>query len=104
MPLYVKLSKEVMRVKRDLKGGDLINSLRVDRSLSAVRVVSSSYLRLLIFLSAILIPVCASSSPAFHMMSSAYKLNKQGDNTQRRRTRALCGAPDNEVGQCFFNH
>ena len=33
-------------------------------------------LRLLIFLLAILIPVCASSSPAFLMMYSAYKLNK----------------------------
>ena len=31
---------------------------------------------------AIFIPACASSSPAFHMMYSAYKLNKQGDNTQ----------------------
>ena len=49
-------------------------------SLSAIRVVSSTYLRLLIFLLAILIPACASFSPAFHMMSSAYKLNKQGDN------------------------
>ena len=29
-----------------------------------------------------LIPVCASSSPAFLMMYSAYKLNKQGDNIQ----------------------
>ena len=37
---------------------------------------------LLIFLPAILIPACASSSPAFHMMCSAYKLNKQGDNIQ----------------------
>ena len=36
--------------------------------LSVIRVVSSSYLRLLIFLLAILIPACASSSPAFHMM------------------------------------
>ena len=51
-------------------------------SLSAVRVVSSAYLRLLIFLLAILIPACASSSPAFHMMYSSYKLNKQGDNIQ----------------------
>ena len=50
--------------------------------LSAIRVVPSVYLRLLIFLSAILIPACASSSPAFHMMYSAYKLNKQGDNIQ----------------------
>ena len=53
-------------------------------SLSAIRVVS--YLRLLIFLSAILIPACASSSPAFHIMFSAYKLNKQGDNIQPWRT------------------
>ena len=36
-------------------------------SLSAIRVVSSPYLRLLIFFLAILIPVCASSSPAFLM-------------------------------------
>ena len=47
-----------------------------------LRVVPSAYLRLLIFLPAILIPVCASSSPAFHMIYSAYKLNKQGDNIQ----------------------
>ena len=39
--------------------------------LSAIRVVSSAYLRLLIFLLAILIPACASSSPAFLMMYSA---------------------------------
>ena len=45
-------------------------------------VVSSAYLRLLIFLPAILIPAFASSSPAFLMMYSAYKLNKQGDNIQ----------------------
>ena len=47
--------------------------------LSAIRVVSSAYPRLLIFLLAILIPACASSSPAFCMMYSAKKLNKQGD-------------------------
>ena len=34
------------------------------------------------FLLAILIPACASSSLAFLMMHSAYKLNKQGDNIQ----------------------
>ena len=50
------------------------------------RVVSSAYLRLLIFLPAILIPDCASSSPTFLMMYSAYKLNKQGDNIQPWRT------------------
>ena len=54
--------------------------------LSAIRVVSSAYLRLLIFLQAILIPACASATLAFHMMCSAYKLNKQGDNIQPRCT------------------
>ena len=49
--------------------------------LSSIRVVSYMHLRLLIFLPEILIPACASPSPAFHMMYSAYKLNKQGDNT-----------------------
>ena len=52
----------------------------------AIKVVSSAYLRLLIFLPAILIPACASSSSAFHMMYSAYELNKQGDNIQPGRT------------------
>ena len=50
--------------------------------LSTKRVVSSAYLRLLIFLLAILIPACASFSLAFHMIYSEYKLNKQGDNIQ----------------------
>ena len=50
--------------------------------LSAIRLVSSAYLRLLIFLPAILIPACSSSSPTFHMMFSAHKLNKQGDDIQ----------------------
>ena len=43
-------------------------------------MVSSAYLRLLIFFPEILIPAYASSSPVFFMMYSAYKLNKQGDN------------------------
>jgi len=59
-----------------------IKRLFSSSSLSAIRVVSSAYLRLLIFLPAILIPAYASSSPAFFMMYSAYKLNKQGDNIQ----------------------
>ena len=50
--------------------------------LSAVRVVSSAYLRLLIFLLAIFIPACASSSLAFRMVYSAYNLNKQGENIE----------------------
>ena len=59
-----------------------INRLFSSSSLSAIRVVSSAYLRLLIFLPATLISACDSFSPAFHMIHSAYKLNKQGDNIQ----------------------
>ena len=59
-----------------------IKRLYSSYSLSAIRMVSSACLRLLIFLPAVLIPACASSSPAFLMMYSAYKLNKQGDNIQ----------------------
>ena len=51
-------------------------------SLSAISMVSSAYLRLLIFLPAILSPAYASSSLAFRMMYSAYKLNTQGDDIQ----------------------
>ena len=51
-------------------------------SLSAIRVVSPAYLKLLIFLPAVLIPACASSSPAFCVIDSAYKLNKQGNNVK----------------------
>ena len=59
-----------------------IKRLFSSSSLSAIRMASSAYLRLLLFLLAILIPVFATSSPAFHMMYSAYKSNKQGDNIQ----------------------
>ena len=45
-----------------------------------------AYLRLLIFLPAILIPAWDSTSPVFHMVFSAYKLNNQGDSTQLCRT------------------
>ena len=48
--------------------------------LSAIKVVSSAYLWLLIFLLAVLIPACASSSLTFSMRYSECKLNKQGDN------------------------
>ena len=64
----------------------LMNRLFSSSLLSAIRVVSSAYLRLLIFLPAVLIPACASSSLAFHMTFSDYKLNKQGDNIQPWRT------------------
>ena len=42
----------------------------------------SEYLRFLIFILAILILACVSSSPVFLMMYTEYKLNKQGDNIQ----------------------
>ena len=51
-----------------------IKRLFSSSSLSAIRVVSSAYLRLLIFLPAIFIPAYASSSLAFHMMCTTYKL------------------------------
>ena len=60
----------------------LIKRLFSSSSLSTIRVVSFAYLRLLIFLLAILTPVYDSPSLAFRMMYSAYKLNKQGDNIQ----------------------
>ena len=63
-----------------------IKRLFSSSSFSAIRVVSSAFLRLLIFLPAILIPACASSRPSFLMMYSTYKLNKQGDNIQPWRT------------------
>ena len=63
-----------------------IKRLFSSSSLSAIRAVSSAYLRLLIFLPSILIPACVSSSPGFLMMYSAYMLNKQGDNIQAWHT------------------
>ena len=51
-------------------------------SFSAIRVVSPAYMRLLIFLPAVLIIACDLFSPSFHTMYSAYKLNKQGNNIQ----------------------
>ena len=45
-------------------------------------MVSSAYLKLLIFLPGILIPAYDSSSLPFCVLYSTYKLNKQGDNIQ----------------------
>ena len=64
-----------------------IKRLLSSSSLSAIRVVSSAYLRLLIFLLTILTLAYASSSPGFLMMYTAYKLNNQGDYIQSWRTR-----------------
>ena len=63
-----------------------INRLFSSSSLSAIRLASSAYLRLLMLLREVLIPPCESSSPAFSVMYSAYKLNKQGDDIQPRHT------------------
>ena len=65
----------------------LIKRLFISSSLSAIRVVSSSYLRLLIFLLGFLIPACDWFRLEFHMMYSAYNFKKQGDNIQ------LCHTP-----------
>ena len=50
--------------------------------LSAFKVVSSADLRVVVFLPAVWLPVCDSSSLAFCMIYSACKLNKEGDNMQ----------------------
>ena len=60
----------------------LIKRLFSSPSFSAIRVESSVHLRMLLFLPAILIPACESSSLAFCVMYSVYKLNKQGNNMQ----------------------
>ena len=74
-----------------------IKKLFISSSLSAIRVVSSGYLRLLVFLLAILIPACDSLLDelqagvlAFHMIYSAYKLNKLLSRFSRVR---LCATP-----------
>ena len=59
-----------------------IKRLFSSSSLSAIRVVSSTYLRLLVFLLPNFIPVCNSSSLAFLMICLVYRFNKQGDSRQ----------------------
>ena len=66
--------------------------------LSAMRVILSTYLRLLIFLPAVLFLACDSSSPAFLMMFSACKLNKQSDNKQP------CHTPFSILNQSVVPH
>ena len=55
-------------------------------SLSAVKGGVICITKVIDILLAVLIPACASSSPAFLMMYSASKLNKQVDDTQPWRT------------------
>ena len=51
------------------------------------------------FLPTTLIPVCDSSSSTFHMMYSAYKLNKQGDNI----TALMYSFPNLELVSCSMS-
>ena len=71
-----------LKLALSLSSFTLIKRLFSSSSLSAIRVVSSAYLRLLMFLPPILIPACNSASPEFLMMCLEYRLNKQGDSGQ----------------------
>ena len=64
----------------------LVKRLFISSLHSVIRMVSSEYMRYLIFLSAVVIPAGASFSPAFHMIYSACKLNKPGDDIQPLHT------------------
>ena len=87
MPMKVKSESEVAQLCPTLSNlmdfslpGSSVHGIFQARVLEWGAIAFSAvYLRLLIFLPAILIPACASSSLVFHMMYSAYKLNKQGD-------------------------
>ena len=76
----------------------LIKRLFGCSSLSAIRVNSSTCLRLLMFLQHILITACNSSSPAFLMMCPEYRLNKQGGNRQP------CHTPFSIMNQSVVPH
>ena len=80
--VFVFLSVLIFSVKLTLllSSFTLIKKLFSSSYLSASRVVSFAFLRLLIFLPPTLIQACNSSSLEFLMMCSAYILNKQGDN------------------------
>ena len=69
-----------------LSSSTFVKKLFSSSLLSAIREVSSAYLRLWTFHPAILIPACALSSLAFRMMCSAYNLDKRGDNIQHWHT------------------
>ena len=73
--LYPKDNKKLMGFK--CSSFTLIKRFFSSSLLSAIGMVSSTYLRLLIFLPEVLIAACDSCSLVFHMMYSAYKLNKQ---------------------------
>ena len=65
-----------------LSSFNLIKRLFYSPVLSPIRVVLAAYLRVLIFFPTVLIPAWTLSILEFHMIYSAYKLEKQGDNIQ----------------------
>ena len=81
-PDAINLVLQVLKPAFSLSSFTFIKRLFSSSLLSAIRLVSSAYLRLLTFLLAILIPACDLSSLAFHMMHSECKLNKKGENIQ----------------------
>ena len=71
-----------------------IKRLFSSSSLSVIRVVASAYLRLLIFLLAILIPACASSSPVETVLDfilGGSKITADGDCSHGIKRRLLLG-------------
>ena len=82
-----------------------INRLFSSSSLSAIRVISSTYLSLLIFLPAILIPACASSSLSFRITflqfsSGQFSRSVMSDSLQpheSQHTRPPCPSPTPRV-------
>ena len=77
-----------------------IKRLFYSSSLSAFRVVSSAYLHCLYFSWQSWFQTCVSSSPEFHVMYSACKLNKQVDNIQSY----TYSFPNLEPVCCFMSH
>ena len=67
-----KLKSLLMKVKEESE------KVGLKLNIQKTKIMASAYLRLLIFLPAILIPACALPAQRF----SAYKLNKQVDNIQ----------------------
>ena len=63
--VFIQTTKLSFKPTFSLSSFTFIKRLFSSSSLSAIRVVSSAYLRLLIVLSAIVIPACASSSRHF---------------------------------------
>ena len=75
----------------------IIQRLFSSSSLSAIRMVSSAHLRLLIFLLAILIPACDSSSPAFCMIHLACVLAKSLQSSPTLCNLVDCSLPTSSV-------